>query len=434
MTAAEAAAYAGDPGRQLEIGRLAATVPAADDGDDRIRFLRAALTGVSDMLSGDTTTGITALTAAEAIADGFDDPTYLRWAASAAVYAGSADVERRYLRLIERTRELGAVGAMPYALEFVAVVHATNGQFTDAVSEATEGLRLARDTGQDAAVGTLLAALAIVAALQGRDQECRAYADEALGLAIPRQLGITVGFAGWALALLDLGMGHPNEALERLLAVASAGPGAGHPAVSVASLGPLVDAAVWAGRPTVGRDMLNRLGPWVERTGPHYGAMLSYCRARLADGPDAAALFEETLARLHDMPQPFPLARAHLSYGQHLRRLRQRGASRVHLRAAVEGFDLIGAAPWAARARTELRATGETARQRDVSTTGQLTPQEKQIVQRVANGLSNREIGAQLFLSARTVEYHLRKVFHKLGLTSRTELFRLDLSGQLGTE
>ena len=148
----------------------------------------------------------------------------------------------------------------------------------------------------------------------------------------------------------------------------------------------------------------------------------------LGGGPVAhikSAHFEAAL-RQHE-GRPFDLARTELVYGEALRRARRRGEARAHLRNAQETFRRLGATPWADRAGVELRATGETARKRDPSTLIQLTPQELQIVSLVSEGGTNREIGAQLFLSRRTIDYHLRNVFVKLGVSSRAELIRLQL-------
>jgi DNA-binding CsgD family transcriptional regulator len=123
--------------------------------------------------------------------------------------------------------------------------------------------------------------------------------------------------------------------------------------------------------------------------------------------------------------RPFDLARTALLYGEHLRRHRQRVEAREHLKVALDIFERLGAAPWAQRARTELRASGETARKRHPSTLARLTPQELQVAQFVAEGLSNKEVAAQLFLSPRTIDSHLRNVFAKLGITSRTQLAHL---------
>src|SRR5262249_43314879 len=124
---------------------------------------------------------------------------------------------------------------------------------------------------------------------------------------------------------------------------------------------------------------------------------------------------------------PLDLARIQLLCGEHLRRERRRRDARESLRAALEGFERLGATVWAERARAELRASGETARRRDPSTASQLTPQEPQIARCVSEGLANKEVAAQLFLSPRTVDAHLRNVFAKLGITSRTQLARLEL-------
>ena len=136
--------------------------------------------------------------------------------------------------------------------------------------------------------------------------------------------------------------------------------------------------------------------------------------------------FEEAL-RLGGDARPFDLARIQLLYGEHLRRERRRTDARLQLRAALEGFERLQAEPWAERARVELRASGETARKRDPSTISHLTPQELQVARYVAEGLSNKAIAAQLFLSPRTIDSHLRNVFTKLGITSRTQLARFPL-------
>ena len=125
--------------------------------------------------------------------------------------------------------------------------------------------------------------------------------------------------------------------------------------------------------------------------------------------------------------RPFERARTHLAYGEFLRRSRRRVDAREQLRSALHTFDDLGAAPWAQRAEQELRASGETARKRDASTGVALTAQETQVATFVAEGLSNREVAAKLFLSPRTIDFHLRNVFAKTGITSRGELARITL-------
>jgi DNA-binding NarL/FixJ family response regulator len=129
---------------------------------------------------------------------------------------------------------------------------------------------------------------------------------------------------------------------------------------------------------------------------------------------------------------PFDQARTELLYGEWLRRQNRRVDARPHLRSALQAFDQLAVPPWAARARAELRASGETARKRDPSTRDQLTPQELQIARLVSTGKTNPEVAAQLFLSPRTIDYHLRKVFAKLEISSRAELARADLGEPVG--
>ena len=156
-------------------------------------------------------------------------------------------------------------------------------------------------------------------------------------------------------------------------------------------------------------------------------ALVARCEGLLAAPDDQDRHFAAALELHAGGGRPFDTARTELLYGETLRRRRRRAEARTRLRAAHETFQRLGAAPWAEKARTELLATGETARKRDVSSTAKLTPQELQIVRFVAEGATNRAIAAQLFLSPRTVDYHLRNVFTKLGLTSRRELIRLSL-------
>jgi DNA-binding NarL/FixJ family response regulator len=159
-------------------------------------------------------------------------------------------------------------------------------------------------------------------------------------------------------------------------------------------------------------------------------AVAARCRGLVADEGDFEQHFVDALALHPDGEDVLGRARTQLCFGERLRRARRRVEAREQLRSALETFERLGAAPWAERARAELRASGETARKRDPSTADSLTPQELQIAGFVAEGLTNKEIAAQLFLSPRTIDSHLRNVFAKLQITSRTQLARLSL----GTE
>jgi DNA-binding CsgD family transcriptional regulator len=189
----------------------------------------------------------------------------------------------------------------------------------------------------------------------------------------------------------------------------------------------LVEAAARAARPEEGRDALHRFGAWAAQVGTPWSIAAARRGIAQLTGGDLEA-YAEALAQ-HDVAvRPLDQARTQLSYGEALRRRRRRVESRVPLRAAIEAFDRAGASPWAERARAELRATGESVAQREPVGRDLLTPQELQITRLAARGISNPEIAVQLFLSRKTVEYHLHKVFTKLGITGRLELTRLELN------
>lgn len=168
---------------------------------------------------------------------------------------------------------------------------------------------------------------------------------------------------------------------------------------------------------------------WADAIGsPEVRALAARGRALVADGDAAVREFEAALALHARAERPLDHARTELLLGELLRRERRRVDARGHLRTALEAFEQLGTPAWAQRARQELRATGETARKRDPSTLDQLTPQEVQVVRAVSTGATNRDVAAQLFISPRTVDHHLRKVFRKLGISSRKQLIAMALS------
>jgi DNA-binding CsgD family transcriptional regulator len=225
--------------------------------------------------------------------------------------------------------------------------------------------------------------------------------------------------------LLELRRGRPVEALDRLLVVVSAVRPESNP-MFMFGLPDAVEAAVRADRLDEVADHLDRFKTWVKRfPSPARLALLARCLA-LVEESDAELQFTRAI-ELGSGLSPFDNARTELLYGEWLRRHRRRVDARAHLRVALEIFQRLATAPWEARARSELRASGETARKRDPSTRDQLTPQELQISRLVASGKSNPEVAAQRFLSPRTIDYHLRKVFTKLEIASRAELAAVDL-------
>lgn len=315
--------------------------------------------------------------------------------------------------LVAEARALGNIGVLPTLLFFLAETEMFHGRHRDALTTASEGLRIARDTGQAQWAGQLGSFLAYLAALEGDDERCRRHVTEALG-----EGTANTGWTTWALGALDLGYGRVEAALSRLE------PSAGGYQVSQTRCVPdLVEAAVRLGAPERAAGAFARYREWARYTRqPWAEALVLRCRALLEDSE------EHFTAALRLDGRPFERARTELLYGERLRRTRRKADARVHLRAALETFEQLEATPWARRARVELSATGSAAPTASApGVLARLTPQELQIVRLAAQGLSNRDIAAQLFLSPRTVGYHLYKAYPKLGVASRGELATITL-------
>jgi DNA-binding CsgD family transcriptional regulator len=422
--AAQAASYAGDAPQIVQFGRRASALAGEDDPDQR--FTVDVIVGTGTLLAGDTARGVPLLREALTLADRFRDPRRLVHAGACAGYLGEEAAEHElYGRAVAMARETGAVGTLPYVLEYLARSEAVDGRYAEAAAHAGEGLRLARETGQQNSVCHLLASLALVTALQGREDECRSHAAEALELARARGLGYHAALAEWALARLDLGLGRPAPALSRLAQLAAGGPGDSHPFVKIVSAPELVEAAVRARQPAAAQAALLEFERFARETAPPWAlALVARCRGLLSDGELAERHFLEALRRHGESARPFDRARTELNFGEFLRRAGHRRQARAHLRPALDAFERLGAGAWAERARDELRASGETARRRSPSAIDQLTPQELQITRLVSEGATNKQVAARLFLSPRTIDYHLRKIYAKLGISSRAELIR----------
>ncbi|MEW2581578.1 helix-turn-helix transcriptional regulator, partial [Streptomyces syringium] len=425
--AAEAASYVGDTDAAVLIGRRAEKLP--EPGDPADAFLRDVLIGMGALQGGDSRGGARRLRhALDAVPDDGFDAALLLWAAAAASLLGEGDVGARFAARAGRVaRVSGMVGTLPVVLESTATAERMNSAFALSAALSEEGLALARETGITNSAAAHLANLAVCAAVRGDETDARARAHEALAIAIPHRLGLRVGVASYALGLLDLGLGRFEQAHERLTALTTAGPGAGHPAAVWGSTADRVEAAVGAGDTEAARAAVDFLERWsANATSPRARALLARCRALVADDGTAPELLRRSLDLLaDDSGAAYDRARTALLLGERLRRERRVGEARPHLRHAAEAFGRLGAVPWERRALGELRAAGEAGDRAEPAALTTLTAQELRITRLVAEGLSNRDVAARLFLSTRTVEYHLYKVYPKLGVTSRTELARL---------
>ena len=259
-----------------------------------------------------------------------------------------------------------------------------------------------------------------LAALRGREAEAASLIEHTRSEVTRRGEGIGLSALDWAEAVLYNGLGRYQEACSAALRVA-ARPHDLNPSMWI--MAEVIEAAVRAGTPELAADSHRRLVRMTRASGSDWGlGVAARSRALFVDGQEAEDLYEEAIDRLGRCQIVVDLARAHLLYGEWLRRRRRRLDAREELRVAHDLFSDFGMEAFAERARVELQATGERARDRSVDTLDELTPQEAQISRLVAHGMSNREIAAQLFISPSTVEYHLGKVFRKLDLKSRTQL------------
>jgi DNA-binding CsgD family transcriptional regulator len=424
--AEEATFWTGNLGKIEEIGGLAEAIAAASDAPDR--FLVLMLVGLRRGFAEGTAAGEPLLREALELAKESTDLDALLIAGRIGAFLGDnvtgAVIMPRAVRL---ARESGAVGVLPRVLSAVAWGEFRLGLYPSARMNASEALRLARETGQEP--GLALSVLALVAGAQGRDEECRPFAHEAMERARERRASLLQSQGSWALGLLELAHGRYEESA-RVLELGMGRDGAfAHPALARHMIPDFVEAAVRAGRVDGLEETVAEYELWVRTSKqPWTFALLASCQALISRDGDTEGRFHEALDLLPAGERPFEYARTELLLGEHLRRSRKRREARDHLRAAMATFEQLGAGPWEERARSELRATGETARKRDPSTLGDLTPQELQIARLVASGARNREVATQLFLSPRTIDYHLRKVFMKLGISSRAELAQMQLA------
>ena len=432
LAEAARALVADDPVRALRLGvsameaaslaGLRPELPLPDGAGDGA-FLRTFARGIMAGFDGDAETAAAALGEVVGAAASLEDAQLVVWAGAAAFFVGDEDAAvALHERAAALARAAGDAAVLPFALTFLATAHLWSGRPSVAEAEAEEARRLAREAGQDNLALQVDTVLAGVAALRGREAECRGLAEQARSVARERGLVLAEGSATIALAELELAVGAPAAAYDRLDRLAHA-PGA-HPAHRFSVVPPLVEAAARAGYPEAAREAAVGFAAWARAIGSGWALPLAERSLGLvaADAAEGDARLAEAL-RLHDRHRrPLDRARTELLIGERRRRARRKAEARGPLRAALETFEGAGAAPWAARARDELRAAGESAPRRGRRPLDRLTPQELQVARLVARGDSNRDVAAALFLSPRTVEYHLHKVFRKLGVHARAEL------------
>jgi DNA-binding CsgD family transcriptional regulator len=319
-------------------------------------------------------------------------------------------------------RSQGRLGMLPRVLVMGAWAAAFIGDWDVARTRHEEGMRLAAETGAELWATTGLAVEAILEALHGSADEAERAAAEAIAKAAPLGARFVVALAQQARGLGALAQGRYDDAYEVFRRITEPTDPVSHHVVRFWVIGSLAEAALHSGRVQEARELIGALEAAAGRMPSSIVEVgLSFAYAVLADEDEADERFREALAS--DLTHwPAQRARLLLAYGSWLRRQRRRAESRLPLREARDAFDALGATPWGERAREELRASGETSRKRTPLVRDQLTPQELQIAQMAAAGLTNREIGRHLFLSHRTVGSHLYRIYPKLGVTSRVGL------------
>jgi DNA-binding CsgD family transcriptional regulator len=420
LTAWRAAGMAGHlagAGVLVEICRAAQALPPPPDAPRPLHLL---LDGLAQLGTDGHADATPALQRAAKALVGIPVEDVLRWGwmaadASALVW----DVEGVHAisaRQVQLARDVGALAQLPIHLSALALATAWMGDFAGAAALIAEIDSVAAATGNRFPPYMALR----LWALQGREAEASAAIASAAEQAAAGGRSIAATTACWAAAVLYNGLARYQDAAA---AARHATADTLNPWMSMWALPELVEAAARMGGTELAREALERLAETTQPCGTDAALGIeARCRALLSDGAAADDLYREATDRLSRTRLSPELARAHLVHGEWLRREQRRVDARAQLRTAHDQFTSIGMAAFAERARRELMATGERMRKRSSETRGWLTPQEEQIARLARDGLSNPEIGAQLFLSARTVEWHLRKVFTKLGIVSRHEL------------
>ena len=423
MLAASLSAFGARTARPVDPSTL--TIAPAPDAPARVRAVDALLRGFVAVAGDHWSDAAREFTRAFELTD--DDPVEDHvLQPNLGMATVLIDDDERGLRLHEQqltaARRSGALSMVEHALTRGFYATLATGAWSTAAAAAAESLPLAASTGHPGMTALPHAQLAVVAALRG-DPSAEEHLEAVDDVRGRHAVGITdslvVDLTHWARGLLAATQ--PTTAVHHLQQIS------GSVVRRFAALD-MFEAAVRSERPDIATAWLEDHQAFADGTGLASAvAVVEHGRALLAPATAAEAHFERALTAHADSPRVANRARTELAYGEWLRRARRRVDARVHLRAALAGFEELGAGPWAERAAQELRASGEAARRRDVSTATDLTAQERQVAGLVRQGLSNRDAAARLFVSPRTIDFHLRNVFTKLGVTSRAELTALPL-------
>jgi len=419
--------YLGDALRAAELAnRLEAIRPNVSE--PRARALSLMATGMARTLAGlggadDIRAAVPLL---EADPDLRHDPRRLSWLLLAPLFLRDSTGGARLRTLVDEVRGAAGIGALPAVLFHVARDQATTQAWARAEANYAESIRLATETGQATELAMSLAGLAWLDSRAGRAESCRRHGAQARELCAARDIHVGEVWVGHALGDLELSLGQAGRAAEVLVELAALLERLGLDDADLAPAPELVDALMRLGR----RDEARRIAEEFRGRAETKGQPWARARADRASGlahadgtfdhwfTSALAWHEQTLDR-------FETARTRLAYGSMLRRDGRRIDARPQLRGAMDAFADLGAAVWRDQAAAELSATGEHVRAAGSNAIEALTPQELQVSLLLADGRTTRQAAAALFLSPKTVEYHLRKVYAKLGISSRTDLATL---------
>jgi len=431
VAAALLSTYGADSGTSFDTAPLAAAAIAGDT--PRTRCLGHLLLTLTRSAAHDWAPAVASLRAALDAGADVADLDLLSHLGNTALHVGDDGAHHRsFTAMVTGARDAGAGMLVLYALPRLGFTQVVTGRWAALRSSAEDALSLSASAGQRQLAAAPLGWLAVLAALQGRPAAEYDPLLADLDTAAGQPLGVLADpvhdLLRWAQGTRAANDGDTRAALHHFGSIRVS-------AISRLTAVDRIDAAVRAGDHKQAAAWVKELTPFADGTGWSWAlATVDHGRALLADPADAAGLFEAALAHHADAAahggggRPYDRARTELAYGEYLRRSQHRVDARTHLRAALETFDDLRAEPLAARATQELRASGETARKRDPSTQLTLTPMERQVAGLVGQGMSNKDIAAQCWVSPRTVAFHLRNIFTKAGVTSRGELAQLDLA------